>query len=193
MLSYATITASRAGRVVDRLAEPGDTASPGQPLLTLYDARSLRLEAPVREELAVTLKVGQKLAVRIDSLKPRPRGVDRSDCSTSGGSQSILARQSRPARYARALRRPVRSPVLIDAGERSHLCLAQAAIERVGQLDFCRSRGQRSVAGATVHPGRPHRRAWSGRGPQRPEGWRQSSHHGIVCITAQTGPASQNR
>ena len=68
MLSYGTIGAPKAGRIVDRLAEPGDTASPGKPLLVVYDATSMRLEAPVIESLAVKLSVGQQLKVRIDAL-----------------------------------------------------------------------------------------------------------------------------
>ena len=68
ILSYAEITAPKAGRVVDRLAEPGDTARPGEPLLVIYDAESLRLEAPVLEKLAVQLKIGDKLMVHVDAL-----------------------------------------------------------------------------------------------------------------------------
>ena len=56
LLSYATIKAAKSGRIVDRLAEPGDTSQPGAPILVLYDATSLRLEAPVMEHLAVKLR-----------------------------------------------------------------------------------------------------------------------------------------
>ena len=56
LLSYSTINAPKAGRIVDRTAEPGDTAQPGAPILTLYDSNSLRLETPVLEHLAVKLQ-----------------------------------------------------------------------------------------------------------------------------------------
>jgi len=69
MLSYATINAPRSGRIVDRSAEPGDTSRPGDPILVLYDATSLRLEAPVLEHLAVKLRAGDKLDVYIDALE----------------------------------------------------------------------------------------------------------------------------
>ena len=46
----------KAGRIVDRTAEPGDTAQPGKPILTLYDSQSLRLDTPVLEQLAVKLQ-----------------------------------------------------------------------------------------------------------------------------------------
>ena len=160
MLSYATITATKAGRIVDRLAEPGDTASPGQPLLTLYDARSLRLEAPVREELAVTLKVGQKLTVRIDSLnRDLEASIDQIVPQAEAASRSLLVKAALPV--TPGLYEGLFGRLLIDAGERSHLCLAQAAIERVGQLDFVEVVGEnRSLerrfiqVGRTGEPGR---------------------------------------
>ena len=63
------IKAAKNGRIVDRSAEPGDVARPGEPILVLYDATSLRLEAPVMEHLAVKLKVGDRLTVYVDALK----------------------------------------------------------------------------------------------------------------------------
>jgi len=50
--SYAEIVAPIDGTVIDRYADPGDTATPGKPLLRLYNPRLLRLEANVRETLA---------------------------------------------------------------------------------------------------------------------------------------------
>jgi biotin carboxyl carrier protein len=45
-LSYTEIRAPVSGLVVDRLAEPGDTASPGSALLRIYDPSALRVEVP---------------------------------------------------------------------------------------------------------------------------------------------------
>ncbi|HEY4759286.1 MAG TPA: efflux RND transporter periplasmic adaptor subunit, partial [Thermoguttaceae bacterium] len=61
MLSYTVIKAPKSGIVVDRLAEVGDMAKPGVPLLVIYDPTSLRLEVPVMEDLAMKLEIGQKL------------------------------------------------------------------------------------------------------------------------------------
>ena len=73
--SYAEITAPVGGRVVDRLAEPGDTATPGVPLVRIYDPMRLRVEAPVRESLAVHLQVGDRLWVHIAALREQLEGV----------------------------------------------------------------------------------------------------------------------
>ncbi len=67
-LSYAEIRSPLAGRVVERFAEPGDTVSPGAKLVSLYNPFSLRIEAWVRESLALTLEEGQTLKVEIPAL-----------------------------------------------------------------------------------------------------------------------------
>lgn len=68
VLSYSQIRAPISGKVVDRMAEPGDTVSPGQVLLSIYNPQSLQIEASVREQKAVSLKLGQLLAVEVPSL-----------------------------------------------------------------------------------------------------------------------------
>jgi hypothetical protein len=82
------------GMIVDRLAEPGDIAQPGVPLLVLYDPQSLRLEAPVMENLAVKLKVGELLTVHIDALERDVEAGGR-DCAAGGSGQPVVSGQSR--------------------------------------------------------------------------------------------------
>lgn len=65
---YATITAPISGRVIDKKVNAGDTVSPGQPLLTMYDPTRMQLIATVRESLALRLNVGQQLPARLDTL-----------------------------------------------------------------------------------------------------------------------------
>ena len=74
-LSFAEIRSPVSGRVVDRLAEPGDTAVPGRPLLRIYDPTVLRVEVPLRESLAVRLTVGTPLKVSVPSLEQEFEGV----------------------------------------------------------------------------------------------------------------------
>ncbi len=135
MLSYTTIVAPKSGRLIDRLAEPGDLAQPGKPLLVLYDASSLRVEAPVPEALAMKLKVGEALRVRIDALdgefeSPIVEIVPQADAP----SRSFLVKVSLPKRDD--LYEGMVARLFIPAGERRHLCLAADAIVRMGQLEF---------------------------------------------------------
>lgn len=135
LLSYTTIRAPKAGRIVDRLAEPGDTARPGEPLLVLYDATSLRLEAPVPEQLAVKLHVGQKLTVHVDSRdQDFAATIDEIVPQADAPSRSLLVKASLPR--TSGLYEGMFGRLEIPAGARRHLCLAEAAIERIGQLEF---------------------------------------------------------
>jgi len=147
LLSYATIKAPKAGVVVDRLADAGDTAQPGTPLLVLYDPDSLRLEVPVMEDLAGRLHVGDRLTVRIDSLPPEDREVeavvDEIVPQAEAASRSVIVKSKvprRPGMYEGMFGR-----LLVPAGKRRHLCLNTAAIQRIGQLEFVDVVGQDEV------------------------------------------------
>jgi len=135
MLSYATITAPKAGMIVDRLAEEGDTARPGVPLLVLYDPASLRLEAPVMEDLAIKLKLGQTLMVHIDATDSDVRAtVDEIVPKAEAASRSFLVKVKLPR--SPKLKEGMYGRLLVPAGTRRHLCLATAAIDTIGQLEF---------------------------------------------------------
>ena len=65
---YTVIAAPEAGEVVRRMAEPGDLAVPGKPLLLMQTGGGLWLEAAVREGLIAKTPLGAKLSVVIDAL-----------------------------------------------------------------------------------------------------------------------------
>jgi RND family efflux transporter MFP subunit len=135
LLSYSTIVSPKAGRIVDRTAEPGDTAQPGAPILTLYDSQSLRLETPVLEHLAVKLKVGQKLNVHVDSIdQDFSATIDEIVPQADAASRSFLVKAS--IQRSENLYEGMYGRLQIPAGSRRHLCLATDAIVRIGQLEF---------------------------------------------------------
>lgn len=135
MLSFTEIAAPRAGRIVDRLAEPGDMALPGQPLLTLYDPGSLRLEVPVREALALSLVPGAEVAVHIDALDRDFTGrVAQRVPQAEAASRSFLVKVDLPA--AEGLFEGMFGRLKIPVGTRRHLCLPASAIREIGQLQF---------------------------------------------------------
>jgi RND family efflux transporter MFP subunit len=136
LLSYTEITAPKAGTVVERLAEPGDVAQPGIPLLELYDPTSLRLEVPVMEDLAITLKEGDELRVKIDALDNREflATVDEIVPQAETASRSLMVKVKLPP--SPELIEGMFGRLMIPAGVRRHLCLNAAAIERIGQLEF---------------------------------------------------------
>jgi len=134
-LSYSTITAPKDGVVVDRLAEEGDMAQPGVPLLVMYDPTSLRLEVPVMENLAVNVHVGDELDVKIDALGRTVQAtVDEKVPQAEAASRSFLVKARVPR--LEGMYEGMFGRLLIPAGRRAHLCLHTGAIETVGQLEF---------------------------------------------------------
>ena len=97
-VGYAEIHSPIAGRIVDRFAEPGDTASPGQKLLSLYNPFSLRIEARVREQLALSLQTGQELDVEVPAVENSfTASVEEIVPAADPGSRSFLVRAILPS------------------------------------------------------------------------------------------------
>lgn len=134
-LSYSTLTAPIAGRIVERYADPGDTARRGEPLLRMYDPGTLRLEASVRESVASKLTKGQQLVAEVDALnKQYTAVVDEVVPSADPGSRSFRVKVSLaggsglfPGMFGR---------LLIPVGEIERIIIPSVAVTQVGQLDF---------------------------------------------------------
>ena len=134
-LEYADIRSPIEGRIVDRFAEPGDTAAPGMQLLTLYNPNTLRIEAQVRETLAMNLQLGQKLQVEIPSLsRVIEAEIEERVPAAEPGSRSfrIKARidfdaDFLPGMYAR---------LLIPAGSAPKILIPANRVVAVGQQDL---------------------------------------------------------
>lgn len=134
-LAFATIRSPSPGIVIDKLVEPGNLASPGQDLVTLYDPRHLQLVASVREALATRLKPGAKVGVRLDSLDL--------DC------QATIARIVPEAeRRTRSFQVEVTGPcppgalsgmfgrLVLPVGRQRTILIPDAALRRTGQIDL---------------------------------------------------------
>jgi membrane fusion protein (multidrug efflux system) len=134
-LGYTKIVAPFNGRVVDRFAEPGDTAQPGTKLLALYNPLSLRVEAQVREHLALGLEVGQPLQVEIPSLdKLVDAVIEERVPAAEPGSRSFLVKAGvafdknmLPGMYAR---------LLVPAGTGKQILIPADRVVHIGQLDL---------------------------------------------------------
>ena len=134
-LSFTEIRSPIAGRVVERFAEPGDTASPGDKLLALYNPGSLRIEAAVREGLALDLDLGQELSVEIPVLETTLTGrIEELVPAADPGSRSFMVKaqvdysgQLLPGMYAR---------MLVPAGTERPLLVPADRVVNYGQLDI---------------------------------------------------------
>ena len=134
-LSYSKLTSPIAGRIVERYADPGDTARQGVPVLRLYDPTTLRLETNVRESVASKLSENQRLTAMIDALDREYTGiVDEIVPSADPGSRTFLVKLSLtggtglyPGMFGR---------LMIPIGQVEKIYIPLKAATHVGQLDF---------------------------------------------------------
>ncbi len=132
---FANIRAPIDGKITDRYTEPGDTVQPGSQLLSLYNPLSLRAEANIRETIALSMKVGQKLSVEIPAIdKTLNAEIEEIVPAGNSGSRTFLVkfrleaqRGLLPGMYARAE---------LPAGKESVLVIPKHLIANVGQLDI---------------------------------------------------------
>jgi HlyD family secretion protein len=80
MVVYAPV----ASQVYQRNVEPGEYVSPGVPLITLIDLNDMWVHFDLREDLIKTLKVGNRLKVRIPALGGREITVEVRLIATKG-------------------------------------------------------------------------------------------------------------
>ena len=136
-LSFANVTAPINGRIIDRFAEPGNTAQPGVQLLSLYNPVSLRVEARVREHLAVSLSINQSLEVTIPALNMTVDSqIEELVPAADSGSRSFLVK-SRLQQVQRLLP-GMYAQLRIPAGNEDMLVLPADRIVSMGQLDIVR-------------------------------------------------------
>ncbi len=132
--AYALIHAPISGVIVDKKVNPGDTVTPGQPLLTMYDRGRMQMVATVRESLAMGLEVGQQVAARLDSL-----GLD---CHATI-SEIVPEAQAESRSFQVKVTGPcppniysgMFGRIFIPLGEEEVLVVPPQAVRRIGQLD----------------------------------------------------------
>jgi RND family efflux transporter MFP subunit len=131
-LTFATILAPMDGTVIDKQAEVGDMAKPGQVLVTLYD--EMQVLANVRESLIGRLKEGQPIQVQIERCNLTCTGTV-SEIVSEG---DPLARTF-PVKVIGECRPEVRkgmyAKLIIPLDPVDLLVIPQSAVTRVGQLD----------------------------------------------------------
>lgn len=141
LLGYARVRAPLDGVVVARLAEPGDLAWPGRPLLRVQDPSSLQLEAHLREGLAGALVPGQALTVRIDALGVELRGTLRERVPLADPvSRKFTVKVTLPE--TPGMLPGMFGRLEVPLGVRSALLVPADRVTRVGQLRLVRVQGE---------------------------------------------------
>ncbi|MCA9125732.1 MAG: efflux RND transporter periplasmic adaptor subunit [Planctomycetales bacterium] len=133
VLDYATVTAPFDGVVVDKKVQAGDTVTPGQTLLTLYDPNQMQLVADVRESFAMQLKVGQQVRAKLETLDHQCLATVREVVpQADAGSRSFQVKVSGPCPpgiYSGMFGR-----IMLPLEDEELVVIPQAAVQRVGQL-----------------------------------------------------------
>ncbi len=133
MLSYTVIEAPFSGRVVKKMLNAGDMATPGQPVFFLDAPSQAEIHAVVSESLIPHLKIGQEIEVRIDALDRTMKGeireiVPQSDAAT----RTMLVKIGLPA--CSDLVNGLFARIYVPYGAYEALVIPARAVREVGQL-----------------------------------------------------------
>lgn len=146
-LSLTKVHAPVSGVVVDKLVDAGDLASPGKPLLSIYNPSLLRLEVDVRTALLQRIHLGDNVSVRIDDTNATVTGrIGEIVPSANVASRSVRVKVDLPPVPGLYVGMFGRLQIPLDP--REQLMIARAAVRQVGQLTMV----------DTVRDGRAHRR-----------------------------------
>lgn len=135
MLDYTKITAAFDGVITRKLADVGDLATPGKPLLQMENPTALRLEADVPEALIDNVKLGDQLAVRIASVATEISGtVAELSPAADANSRTFLVKLDLP--NVAGLRSGQFGRVAVPVGEVNAIRVPAAAVTQRGQMEI---------------------------------------------------------
>lgn len=135
LLGYTHVGAPFDGTITRKLADVGDLAGPGKPLLEMEDSHTLRLEADVPEAAAGTLTLGDRLPVRISPLPTALEGVVSEIAPAADpGSRTFVVKLDLPV--TPGLRAGQFGRVAVPVGHSSALRVPAAAVVVRGQMEL---------------------------------------------------------
>ena len=135
MLDYTEIVAPFDGVITRKLADVGDLAAPGKPLLQMENPATLRLEADVPEALIGNVKPGDKLAVRIATVTNEISGtVAEMSPAADPNSRTFLVKLDLPD--VPGLRSGQFGRVAVPVGEVSAIRVPVSAVIQRGQMEL---------------------------------------------------------
>ena len=135
MLDYTVIVAPFDGVITRKLADVGDLAAPGKPLLQMENPDTLRLEANVPETLIGNVKLGDKLAVHIATVASEIGGtVAEMSPAADPNSRTYLVKLDLPG--TTGLRSGQFGRVAVSVGEVSAIRVPAAAVIQRGQMEI---------------------------------------------------------
>jgi RND family efflux transporter MFP subunit len=134
MLGYTKVVAPFDGIVTRKLADVGDLAAPGKPIIEMEDPRALRFEADVPEALIGNIKIGAKLLVQISERATPIEGTVAEVAPVADpASRTFLVKLDLPA--AEGTRSGQFGRVWVQTGESKSIRVPTSAIVPRGQME----------------------------------------------------------
>jgi len=130
--SYATLTAPFDGVVTEKRVDPGNMASPGQPLVTVEDDRTFRLEVRLDESRAAFVHSGDQVGVRLDGGSAQVTGRVAEVQRVLDAGHDFLVKIDVPA--GTSLRSGMYGRAVFRGAARRALAVPESAVVRRGQL-----------------------------------------------------------
>lgn len=146
MLGFAKVTAPFTGMITRKLADVGDLAAPGVPLLEMEDPNVLRLEADVPEALIDRVKLGDRLRVHLSTLpQPLEGVVGEMDPVADPGSRTFRVKLDLPP--TPGLRSGLFGRAAVTVGQTTTLRVPTSALVVRGQMEmvFVAANGKASL------------------------------------------------
>jgi RND family efflux transporter MFP subunit len=135
MLGYTKIIAPFDGVITRKLADVGDLATPGRPLLELDDPKALRFEADLPEGLIARVQLGAKLEVRAATRDAAIHAVVGEIAPVADpASRTFNVKLDLPANTG--LRAGQFARVTVPVGESKALRAPVSAVTRRGQMEL---------------------------------------------------------
>lgn len=152
-LGYARITSPADGIVAERMADPGDLAVPGKPLLIIQTSGSLRLEANVREGLISRIGLGKPYPVKIETInKTVISNIEEIVPYADPATRTFLVKASLPV--TPGIYPGMFGRLLIPVEKEKTLLVPQKAIRRIGQLEMIRVKKDKTWQSVYIKTGK---------------------------------------
>jgi RND family efflux transporter MFP subunit len=135
MLGYVQVKAPFDGVITRKIADVGDFASPGKPLLQIENPENLRFEADVPEAIIDRVHKGESVEVLLTALGSRIRGTVTEIAPTADiNSRTFLARIDLP--LSSGLRAGQFGRAFLPVGESVSLSVPASALIQRGQMEI---------------------------------------------------------
>lgn len=134
MLSYTTITAPFDGQITRKVANVGDLATPGTPLLQLANNRNLQVVTSVPEALILQISAGDKLPIYIPAAGIEIQGTV-AEIAPAADPLSRTSTVKLDIENSQLLRSGQFARVALPGTRKNTLFVPTEAVEKFGQME----------------------------------------------------------